>query len=99
VGEANRKGICRGLAHRNGDGKFVAANKLLIANAARISGELESGDIVQVFPNPAVEDLQVSFSLSHEAHVPVVLFDMIGKEQGELFNSTLEAVVPGDKLM
>ncbi|MBT1699214.1 leucine-rich repeat domain-containing protein [Fulvivirgaceae bacterium PWU4] len=72
------------------EGKLIP-NTLLVANMAHVGQSEEFGAPVKVFPNPASENVQFSIHTTRAGAVRIVLYDMMGRERGTLFNDTLPA--------
>lgn len=72
------------------EGKLIP-NTLLVANMAHVGQSEELGAPVKVFPNPASENVQFSIHTTRAGAVRIVLYDMMGRERGTLFNDTLPA--------
>lgn len=72
------------------EGKLIP-NTLLVANVAQVRQSEELGTPVKVFPNPANENVQFSIHTARAGAVRIVLYDMMGRERGTVFNDVLPA--------
>jgi hypothetical protein len=78
-----------GLQYRSGEAKFVQ-NSLSIADDLNVAKahEKTEGDII-AYPNPVSKEVQIAFPMEHEGLVRIILTDIVGRTQVELFNSVL----------
>lgn len=79
------------LSYAGGAEGRLIPNTLLVANMAHVSQSEEFGTPVKVYPNPASENVQFSIQTTRAGVVRIVLYDMMGRERGTLFNDTLPA--------
>jgi hypothetical protein len=80
-----------------GEGRFVP-NTLLVANGAEVRRGEEFSETVKVYPNPAANDLQFTVRVAGESTVRIMLYDMMGRERGQLLNKVLAAGVHHETL-
>lgn len=79
------------MTYASGTAEKFVSNTLMIATDAQVwdNSELGERDAVMLFPNPAVKDLQFVIRIEQEDTVQVMLYDVMGKARGVLFNGTL----------